>query len=185
MRVISAVLIALILALAMPSSAFAVGKVTVDPNAPGVQRPVTSNDDIDKRLAKKITYDSGYKRLHVVANDLAKLSGVSIACGQNPKDWRVRDIPVVVCVKDMPLGKLLRATADATHTRIALEKVGNDPIKHYRIYRRRKEEQAIENLISARHEAKLAQVQWQWDALVAYGKSGKEIPGVDCCLSAR
>lgn len=182
MRVISAVLIALILALAMLSSGLAVGKITVDPNAPGVQRPVTPKDDIDKRLAQKITYDSGYKRLHVVADDIAKLSGVSIACGQNPKDWRVRDIPVVVCVKDMPLGKLLRAIADATHTRVASERVGDDPVRHYRIYRRSKEEQAIENLISARHEAKLAQLQWQWDALVAYGKSGKEISGVEKSL---
>ena len=179
MRAVLVVLVALILILAMLSSGFAVGKVTVDPNAPGVQRPVTSNDDIDKRLAQKITYDSGYKRLHVVADDIAKLSAVSIACGQNPKDWRVRDIPVVVYVKDMPLGKLLRAVADATHTRIASERVGNDPVRHYRIYRRTKEEQAIANLLSAKHETQLAQIEWQWDAMVAYGNSGKETPGVD------
>lgn len=153
-------------------------KVTVDPNAPGVQRPVTSSDDIDKRLSQKITYDSGYKRLHDVTDDIAVLSGVSTACGKSPKDWRVRDIPVVVCVKDMPLGKLLRAIADATHTRVASEKVGDNPVRHYRVYRRQREEQAIANLLSDRHAVKLAQVRWQWDAMVAYGKSGKEIPGV-------
>lgn len=176
-RLTSIIALSLILVTAFAAGGWA-QKVTVDPNAPGVQRPVESKDDIDKRLAQKITYDSGYKRLHDVADDIAKLSGVSIACGKNSQDWRVRDIPLVVCVKDLPLGKLLRAVADATHTRVALERVGSDSAKHYRIYRRQREEQAIANLISARHAIKLAQVEWQWDAMTAYGKSGKEIPGV-------
>jgi ABC-type molybdate transport system permease subunit len=73
-----------------------------------VQRAVTPDDEVDPRLSQKITYDSGYKRLHAVIEDIARTSKVSIACGQSTKDWRVRDIPVVVCVKDMPLGKLLQ-----------------------------------------------------------------------------
>lgn len=173
----------IVLLIAAPAFSGWADKVTVDPNAPGVQRQASPGEGVDARLAQKITYDSGYKRLHVVADDIAKISGVSIACGKSPKDWRVRDIPVVVYVKNMPLGKLLRAVADATHTRVASERVGDNPVRHYRIYRRLREQQAIENLITEKHEKKLAQAQWQWDAAVAYGKSGREIPDVDKLLS--
>lgn len=147
-------------------------KVVVDPNAPGAQTTAVPKDDVDPRLAQKITYDSGYKRLHVVVEDLARLSEVSIACGSGTKDWRVRDIPLVVCVKDMPLGKLLRAVADATHTWIASPRSGDSKApKAYRIYRRAREEAEIDSLLQSRHEVKIAQVNWQWDAMVAYGKS--------------
>ena len=54
-------------------------------------------------------------RLKTVIEDLSSTTGVKISCGKTKDDWRVRDIPVVVCVKDMPLGKVLRAIADATH----------------------------------------------------------------------
>lgn len=158
-------------------SLFAYGKITIDPNAPGVQKE-TSAQTSDPRLLQKVTYDSGYKRLNVVASDLTKLTGVSIVSGNGRNDWRVRDIPVVVCVKDMPLGKLLRAIADATHTRVALDRIGNDPEKCYRIYRRYKEEKEIDTLLQKEHDAYYEKAKWQWDALAAYGKSDKDIPGV-------
>lgn len=147
------------------------GVVTSDPNAPGIQRNTSSTDEVDVRLSKKITYDSGYKRLHVVAAEIGKLGGISLSCGKNNSDWRVRDIPVVVCVKGMPLGRLIRAIADATHTKVASERVGNAKgVRGYRIYRRAKEENEIDNLLEQRRQARLAIVDWEWDALATYGK---------------
>lgn len=146
------------------------GKITLDPNLSGEQKS-SDQAQVDARLSQKMTYDSGYKRLNEVAEDITRISGVSIACGSSKKDWQARDIPVVVCVKDMPLGKLLKAIAAATHMRVTSEKIGNDPKLIYRIYRNKKEQDAIDNYLLRRHEAKLQEIKWQWDAMTAYGNS--------------
>ena len=155
-------------------------KVTVDPNTPGGRATASEDNKADPRLLQKIAYDSGHKRLHAVVEDINQLSGMDVKCGRNKNDWRVRDIPVVVCVKDMPLGKLLRAIADATHTWFASERIGDNPKKSYRIYRRYKEESAIDSFFERRHKARLAAVDWRWDAMVAYGNSEEIVgaPGV-------
>jgi hypothetical protein len=134
----------------------------------------------DPRLAQKITYDSGSKRLHVVVEEIGRLAGMDIRCGNNNKDWQVRDIPIIVCVKDMPLGKLLRAIADATHTWFASEKIGDDPQKTYRIYRRHTESARIGSYYEEKRRHLLAVASWQWDALVACGRSERN-PGVSEC----
>ncbi|MEN6357518.1 MAG: hypothetical protein ABFD83_10610 [Armatimonadota bacterium] len=152
-------------------ASYSQGKTSVDPST--ISSTAASTSEIDTRLSQKITYDSGYKRLHVVTDDLSRISGVPIGCGRNTKDWRVRDIPLVVCVKDMPLGKLLRAIADSTHTWFASEKIGDNSTKTYRIYRRQQEEQKIDDFFKSRHESRLANAKWQWEALKAYGKSNE------------
>lgn len=160
----------------MPQSLGAQGKITSDPNAPGKQATTPKEEAADARLSQKITYDSGYKRLHAVIDDLSRMSGVDILCGQGKKDWQVRDIPVVVCVKDLPLGKLLRAIADATHTRFASEKIGDSLTKSYRIYRRSTDQDRLDTHVRKRHESSLEAAAWQWDALTAYGKSNANPP---------
>ena len=89
----------------------------------------------------------------------------------------MRDIPVIVCVKDLPLGKLLRAIADATHTWFASEKIGDDSKKTYSIYRRHKESARIDSYFEEKHKHLVDVASWQWDALVACGRS-EENPGV-------
>lgn len=174
-RIVAAVLTAVVL-VTIPVFGFAQGKVTKDPNA---APPATAKaPEPDPRLDRKITYDSGAKRLHDVVDDLARMSGVNILSGKSKDDWRIKDIPLVVYVKDMPLGRLLTAIADATHTHLGSEVIGkNDPKKSYRIYRRFVDEAKIDNYFDNRHKTRLAQVKWQWDAMAAYGKS-KEIPGI-------
>lgn len=142
-------------------------KITSDPNTQGKHN--VSTQATDSRLLMKITYDSDYKRLHTVVSDITRLSGVSIICGSSKNDWQVRDIPVVVCVKDIPLGKLLRALADATHTRFSSEKFGDNSKLSYRIYRNKKDQDSIDNYLSQRHETMLNETKWQWDAMVAFG----------------
>ena len=167
-RALTFLVILFVVASAIP--VLAQGKTTNDPNVSGAPVP-RAQDETDSRLLRKTTYDSGYKRLHTVIEDLSRTSGMDIKSGKNKMDWRVRDIPVVVCVEDMPLGKLLRAIADATHTWFTSEKIAGDSEKSYRIQRRNKEETEIDTLLQARHEALMAAANWQWDAMVAYGKS--------------
>ena len=69
----------------------------------------------DSRLSQPVTITFTNGRLYAVIDEIAKTTGVDIRCGKDNKDWPVRDIPVIVCVKDMPLGKLLRLIADSTH----------------------------------------------------------------------
>ncbi|MEN6372233.1 MAG: hypothetical protein ABFD64_09505 [Armatimonadota bacterium] len=142
----------------------------------------SSNDTVNVQdvLSKKVTYTSGAKRLHVVIEDLSRISELNIFCGRNKNDWHVRDIPVVVCVKDMPLGKVLRAIADATHTDFVSEKVKDSGITRYGIRRSAKSDLNIYQFLKNKHDMMVDDVEWQWDALTKYGKSeeAKGIPGL-------
>lgn len=129
-------------------------------------------DETDARLAQKVTYQGGYKRLHEVVSDLSAISGVTIYCGSNSSDWRVRDIPVIVCANDIPLGRLLQAVADCTHVGYySVRKRSEDEVRRYRLFREKKDADAIPASIEARIQANLAIVNWAWDALVAAAKA--------------
>ncbi|MCE5324456.1 hypothetical protein LLG46_14240 [bacterium] len=171
MRFMQSAILCLVVLVSMYAQAEAVGVVKVDPNTVAKSGPKE-----DLRLSQKITYDSGYKRLNYVTDDLSRMTGVNILCGQNKNDWKVRDIPVVVCVKDLPLGKLLRAIADATHTRFTSEKIGDNPEKSYRIYRRSTDQEQLDVYVQKQHDYSLEDAAWQWDALTAYGKSNDNPP---------
>lgn len=124
----------------------------------------------DVRLARNITYPGGYKRLHAVAEDLSKQTGVAIYTGNNKQDWRVRDIPLVVYVKDMPLGKLLQAIADCAHVRLTAEKIANakDDKPAYRLHRNKGKEDELTAGLDARAKAQRETAEWAWDTLVKY-----------------
>lgn len=177
MSKIRLVVLFVILVVATSCASVYAKKITLDPNLPGKQKP-SDQGQADVRLSQKITYDSGYKRLYAVAEDLTQLSGVYIVCGSSKKDWRVRDVPVVICVKDMPLGKLLKTITDTTHTRLTADKIGDDPKLSYRIYRSIREETEIDSYFQRAKDADLEQIKWRWDAMVAYGKSDNELPGI-------
>ena len=147
-------------------------KVTTDPNAPGASHPASLTDQAnsDKRLAQKVTYQSGYARLHAVADDLTRKTGVTIYSGSNSKDWQVRDIPLVVCVKDLPLGRLLSAIADSTHTLISSTTLDSG-VKVYRFYRNKRLQDSIDGALTAAQQKQYEQIDWAWDAMLKLGKS--------------
>lgn len=122
----------------------------------------------DERLLKTISYEGGYQRLHTVADDISKQTGVKIWCGKSLEDWRVRDIPVIVYANDITLIKLLQSIATATHCQLAEVKVDSDKPKTYRIYRTRKMEAELEGTLRAREDANLAVASWAWDTLVSF-----------------
>ena len=154
------------LAAASPAQA---KKVTADPNVS--RAPVSqAQGRPDPRLARKITYQGGYKRLHTVAEELTKQTGVTIRAGDNKQDWRVRDIPVIVCVKDMPLGKLLQVIAGCGHVQLMRETIAaeKDAKSTYRFYRSKTKQDDIQGQLDARAEANKKLAAWAWDTLVAY-----------------
>ncbi|MEN6520568.1 MAG: hypothetical protein ABFD46_05390 [Armatimonadota bacterium] len=87
----------------------------------------------DARLSKKITCYSGYVRLSDAVAEISKLSGIKIAAGISRNDWQVRDMPVVMCINDIEVGKLLNMMTDAYF--LALKKTDVDGEVLYRFYR--------------------------------------------------
>ena len=168
MRFRLVVILATILAVTAPHPAGA-GKVTVDPNK---TRPTTiapPQDKPDPRLARKVTYTATDKRLHSVLEEISKQTRVIVYSGKTPADWQVRDLPVIVCVKDLPLGKLLRSIADATH--LALTSTTVKDVRRYRIWRDPKREKQLADYFKKKSEVDLAHAKWEWDGLVKYAQA--------------
>ena len=163
-----------VLAIVAVTGAAAGAKVTVDPNP--VHAAAAKHDEKpDARLDRKVTYDGGYGRLHAVTDALTKATGVTIRCGKNPQDWQIRDIPVVVCVRDMPLRKLLNTLATATHTELLPEKHAGEKTV-YRVCRTRTSEDEMKKLLASHEIAARAVVRWAWDTLASLPSVEKEKP---------
>ena len=171
MREVRFVLVGLVLLLVASNCVSAVGKVTTDPNAGGEVAANSAADRADKRLARKVTCEDGYTRLHTVVDHLSAMTGVAIYCGENDRDWRVRDIPVFVRVKDLQLGTVLGALAACTHVRLRASKIGGDTdltACSYRLLRDGKQKAAIAGYIEDRKAARVAAALWDWDASARY-----------------
>ncbi len=101
-------------------------RVTVDPNAGRVDqaRPADTTadpgsydpaSDSDTRMATEVSYEGFGVRLSTVVSAIARQAGVSVSCGSSKNDWRTRDFPVTLRVKDVPVGTVLRGLAHAAH----------------------------------------------------------------------
>jgi hypothetical protein len=119
----------------------------------------------DSQLSQLVSITASDVRLHDVIERLTQLTGVDIRCGKNNKDWQVRDIPVIVCVKDMPLGNLLRLIVDSTHLAYSVTHTDDGKII-CRIFRDKK----CQDDLDAEWRAQWDIVSWDWNALVALGK---------------
>lgn len=144
-------------------------KVTDDPNA-GSDTPAVSAASGADPLTQPVTYEGGYKRLHYVVEDLGAKTGVTIRCGTNKDDWQVRDLPLTVSARDIPLGKLLEAITSATNLEIVAETVKNDAgqaEKQYRLSLSTRARTALENYVAKQQAESRAEQEQAWDALVA------------------
>ncbi|MBI2844453.1 MAG: hypothetical protein HYX78_13745 [Armatimonadetes bacterium] len=121
----------------------------------------TSKSEPDPRLSQPVTIECANVRLHTVIERLSQMTGVTIRCGRNKDDWKVRDIPVVVYAKDLPLGKLLQAIADATHLKFSSSKI--DGVWKYRIWRTARQERELAEYENAKSTAVLAAATYDWD----------------------
>lgn len=120
----------------------------------------------DPRLAQPVSIECVDERLHTVLEQLSEKTGVPIRCGIDDRDWPVRDIPVTVCAKDMPLGRLLKCIAAGTHLLLSKGEAGQTTV--YRIWRDLKRRKQIDDFIAAFHAAEDAErwsaLEWEWDA---------------------
>lgn len=108
MRIAGLVLVLAALAL----SAYAVGKVTIDPNASGAGPQKTEDlAGADARLAQKVTISEPAKPVRVVLGDLTKATGVILRSGYNDGDWQVRDRKMCIFAKDVPLVQIMNSIA--------------------------------------------------------------------------
>lgn len=145
-----------------------------------ISMPSFGEDVADPRLEQLITIESTDARLHKVLEEISEKTGVRVYAGSNSKDWAVRDIPVVVCAKDVPLGKLLKAIAESAHLIFSSETAGDKKV--YRIWRDKKTERAISDYFSARRKAAFEIAKWNWDAAARFkdiSQSAFDIPKND------
>jgi len=95
-------LICLLVGLALP--VFAVGKVSVDPNAPGAAAP--GNDAVqanDRRLSRHVSISQARTPVWKILDEMNKSSGVVLKACSGSYDWQVRDRKMIVFAKDTPL----------------------------------------------------------------------------------
>lgn len=116
----------------------------------------------DERLAKPVSIQCVDMRLHTVLEQLKEKTDVTIRCGKDERDWQVRDIPVTVCAKDIPLGKLLETIASSTHLLLSKERIGDLTI--YRIWQDLKHRKALDDYFAAKDAVDEAMPSWEWDA---------------------
>jgi hypothetical protein len=104
--------LAMLLTALVLASAFAQGKITVDPNAPG-SRPAQDAAPVfkDSRLDQKITHRVKLRPIADLTNDLTKLTGVTFFAGRTKYDWRVREDCATVMATDLPLSSLVESIA--------------------------------------------------------------------------
>ena len=113
------------------AGALAIGKVTIDPNAPG-NRVVSTADLDESRLVRKITYEAKRKSVLAILGDLNELSGVTLKAGHNDLDWQVRDRKMTIAANAIPLHELMRSIARVMHFKWS--RAGEGAELSYRLY---------------------------------------------------
>ncbi len=130
-----ALLILLAVGLAVP--AFAVGKVTVDPNTPAAAAERESDEPLaDIRLSQSVTYSESNKTVSAILDELTKATGVTLKSGVNSKDWQVRDRKMSIFSKDASLSEIMNSIARVM--KFKWEKSGDDALPTYRLFMDRK-----------------------------------------------
>lgn len=147
-------------------------RITVDPNAGPAPGSGALSAPKEISLDERITYEGGYKRLSAVCQEIRKMTGIRVGCGQNANDWRVRDVPVVVSARDIPAGVLLRAVAECAHAQFLRVRVAGEEEKDYTytVSRTKKVWDEIAAPENARRQAARECAKWAWDALTACAK---------------
>ena len=115
----------------------AVGKITVDPNAPGAVKNVENNlAESDARLAQKITYEAIRKPVSAILSDLSEMTGITLKSGYNSQDWQVRDRKMNIFAKEIPLNELMNSIARVM--KFKWSRSGENDEWTYRLYMDRK-----------------------------------------------
>lgn len=109
------------------SCAYAVGKVTVDPNTGG---SVAGQPDL--RVQQMVTCEAKKQPVYRILADLSSKTGVTLTAGINDQDWQVRERPMTIFVKDVTLQELMDSIARTMRFRWKTEGAPAEP--RYRLY---------------------------------------------------
>ena len=120
----------LILILTILTSAFALGKTTIDPNTPG-NKPASQVISKDPRLDQKITYQVKLRPIADMTDDLTQLTGITFLAGRSKSDWRVREDCTTIMAKDTTLSTLMDSIAHVM--KFKWVKTGDAPNWTYRL----------------------------------------------------
>ena len=105
----------------------------------------------DARLQKKVSFTQKDVTLYDAIERLSADTDVRILAGRDGRDWQVRDIPVTVCARDMPLGDVLRALALCSYCMLSHEEKDDaDDVDNgtYRIWRDKRRRDIIDDYMS-------------------------------------
>lgn len=163
--------ILVLILLTMP--AFAVGKVTVDPNAAGAAReePLQATDT---RLTRKVTLSAVERPVSFILDELTKSTGVVFKSGRNNGDWQVRDRKMHIFVKDVPLVDVMNSISRVM--KFKWERSGESDWQ-YRLYMdRRTLLNAEAQRTRAEEKAAAELAKKRANALAQYGKLGALTP---------
>lgn len=119
----------------MHVQAGAVGKITVDPNAPGAKAAATA-PETDARLAQKVTYEAKRKTILAILTDLSKMTDATLRAGYNNQDWQVRDRKMNIFAKEVSLADLMSSVARVM--KFKWSRSEKDGVYSYRLYMDRK-----------------------------------------------
>jgi len=101
----------------------------------------------DSRLDAKVAFDADGIPISTVLDQLSANTGVTVVAGLNDDDWSVRDREVIVHVKDMKLGELMRQLSSTLHFHWSR---AGDPGKFtYRLWQDKTERDEEESLRAA------------------------------------
>lgn len=89
--------------------AFAVGKVTTDPNGPGAAPSEEAVQGTDARLGQKVTISETKTPVWKILDKLTKSTGVVFRAGVGSGDWQVRDRKMNIYAKDLPLVQIMNS----------------------------------------------------------------------------
>lgn len=104
----------------------------------------------DPRLDQKVTYEAKGLALHKVLEELTEKTEVKMTCGNNEKDWEVRDRKLTIFVKDMPLRDLQTLIAHVLHFTWA--RGGTEGAYTYRLFQSLKAKNEQANLLEKAKE---------------------------------
>jgi hypothetical protein len=115
--------LAIVFMLSICTGAWALGKITVDPNA-GVNRAQVEEWSADTRLAQKVTYEARHKAVKTILADLSEITGITFNAGYNKNDWQVRDRKMNIFAKDIVLADLMSSIARVMKFKWSVNKDG-------------------------------------------------------------
>lgn len=105
------VIISLILILAIGSVSIGADVIRVDPNASPANPKPEPEQQVDIRLAQKITYVAEKKTVSTIISELSEMTGITLNAGYNKQDWQVRDRRMNIFANDVTLAHLMNSIA--------------------------------------------------------------------------